>query len=126
MNKLLKNKEKLKQFREFKKDWNGCGSNPFKPRYLDYIEDILNCIDEELQPKIFPIQGDFPLVQFEWENSSRDFYLEMVVDLFDVYKIFYTLNGKDCIDEDGFTITIKKENINSILKLILYSDEWRK
>ena len=119
------NKEKLKQFRKFGKDWNGYDAEPFDSKYLDYIEDILNCIDDELQPEIFPIQGDFTLVQFEWRSVSDRFYLEMEVNLFNKYEIYYILDAKECKEKDKFAVTIRKENLNSMLKLLLNNNERR-
>lgn len=111
------NLEKIKEINKFECNWNSYDAKKFDKKYLDYIKDILNIIDEEFQPEIFPLANGY--VQFEW--NINDLYIE--IEIYDNYEIsiYYEIeDNKDSL-ENGINLKLNnKQELIYILKLILY------
>lgn len=102
------NINKLNQFSNLTRDWNGYGAEPFTDQL---IKICLNLIEEiKVQPKVFPTGRDS--IQFEYEKDSGK-YLELEV-FEDHTEVFY-------IHEDGREeeYDIKNNDINKINKVVL-------
>lgn len=112
------NLNKLKEIENLKDNWNGNGAKPFNDYYINYIKLIIENIDEDLQPEIFPIADGN--IQFEWEFSNL--YLEMIIINDRKFKLFYADGNteKDPDFENGTEfIFYRVKDINYLLRLIL-------
>lgn len=112
------NLNKLKEIENLKDNWNGNRAKPFNDYYINYIKLIIENIDEDLQPEIFPIADGN--IQFEWEFSNL--YLEMIIINDRKFKLFYVDGNteKDPDFEDGTEfIFYRVKDINYLLRLIL-------
>lgn len=115
------NFNRLDDFLTWEDDWNGYGAPSFDKNLIEYIRELINLIDEDIQPEVFPNQGSG--FQFEWGSlSTTDFYIEMEILGNDDFNIYYELKDKKS-NEDGFKIHIDKENINDFIRLIVDGSE---
>lgn len=111
------NFNRLDEFLTWEDNWNGYGAPKFNKEHIEYIRELINLIDEELQPELFPT-GD-SIIQFEWESVSSKFYFEMKVLGDDNFDIYFILKDGIEAERDKFIIHIDKENINDFIKLII-------
>ena len=115
------NLNRLDDFLTWEDDWNGYGAPAFDKNLIEYIRELINLIDEDIQPEVFPDQGSG--FQFEWGSLvPTDFYIEMEILGNDDFNIYYELKDKKS-NEDGFKIHIDKENINDFIRLIVDGSE---
>lgn len=110
------NLNRIEYFSSFKDDWDDEGAEPFNEEYMKYIKEIINIIDDNIQPEVFPCKDG--IIQFEWENVRSNFYLELKVLGNDNYDIYYIIRDIECM-RDRFVLNIEKEILNCFLYLVL-------
>lgn len=99
------NYSKLKEFSEFKNNWNGHGAVSFSDYLLRKVRNILDSVS--IQPEMFPTANNS--IQLEYDNSKGD-YLEFEIFDNEIKKFFY---GSDNSTET--TIVNCISDINSIV-----------
>lgn len=116
-----KNLEKLKEFRNLKDNWNEHNAKPFNEVYLIHVRNLINSIDENLQPEIFPIASNHPRVQFEWKRE--DLYIEIQIYESDIHDLYFKYKGIESYD---IRIECEYKDLNALLKLLLRGYELEK
>lgn len=116
------NINKLDEFLSIEENWDGEGAWKFNKKYINHVKELINSLDEELQPEIFPLQDG--LVVFEWGSVSFDYYCEMTPlkedDEFSIYTLY---NDKENSERVSSIISVKKEHFNDFIKCYIRKDK---
>lgn len=76
MDKKNANLKLINNIREFKENWNGYHANGFSKELCDFASEIIEDLDEENQPKLFPTVRESIQIEYEKDNGE---YLEFEI-----------------------------------------------
>lgn len=76
MDKKNRNLKLINNLREFKENWNAYGAKGFSKELCDFASEIIESLDEENQPKLFPTSSESIQIEYEKDNGE---YLEFEI-----------------------------------------------
>lgn len=113
------NLNRLNDFSTFEENWDDYNASKINKYIIYHAEKLINNIDHDLQPEIFPMKNGS--IQFEWGEEDKDSNIYLELELLGDYNfnLYYLFNDGMDVKEANFNITIAKNYINDFIRLVL-------